>query len=84
MTNIHDPLVVVVPCLSAAPAVLSLGCSNQSLLTATNLNTNSRAKADQSSTHDDDDDNCSIFGAWSQAAKPLELVMELAPGPGVR
>ena len=30
MTNIHDPLMVVVPCLSAGPAVLSLGCSNQS------------------------------------------------------
>ena len=49
MTNIHDPLVVVVPCLSAGPAVLSRGCSNQSLLTATNLNSDSRAETSQSS-----------------------------------
>ena len=50
-----------------APAVLSLGCSNQSLLTTTNLNSNPRAETVLRSQHHDDDDVSSIFGARSQA-----------------
>ena len=50
-----------------APAVLSLGCYNQSLLTTTNLNSNPRAENVLRSQHHDDDDVSSIFGARSQA-----------------
>lgn len=83
MTNIHDQLVVVVhvcllplrSCLRVVPISL---CSPQPISTPTRERRLLRAQ------HHDDDDNCSIFGARSQAAKPLEVVMELAPGPGVR
>ena len=69
MTNIHDPLMVVVPCLSAGPCGLVSGLFQSVQLTTVNLNTNPKCNH----AHDDGDVS-SLFGA-----QPPVLVMKLAP-----
>ena len=54
MTNIHDPLMVVVPCLSAGPCGLVSGLFQSVQLTTTNP---------RYDTAHDDDDVSSLFGA---------------------
>ena len=58
MTNIHDPLMVVVPCLSAGPCGLVSGLFQSVQLTTTNLNTHPRYDHAR-----DDDDVSSLFGS---------------------
>ena len=70
MTNIHDPLMVVVPCLSAGPCGLVSGLFQSVQLTTVNLNTNPK----YNHAHGDGDVS-SLFGA-----QPPVLVMKLAPG----
>ena len=71
MTNIHDPLMVVVPCLSAGPCGLVSGLFQSVQLTTTNLNTNPRYDP----AHDDDDVS-SLFGArprcWWWSSHPWD------------
>ena len=67
MTNIHDPLTVVVPCLSAGPCGLVSGLFQSVSAHHNQSQFHPRAETVLRSQHHDDDDVSSIFGAQSQA-----------------
>ena len=81
MTNIHDPLTVVVPCLSAGPCGLVSGLFQS-------VSAHHNQSQFQSESVDCSDLNTMMMMMsvryLGHGAKPLELVMELTPGPGVR
>ena len=82
MTNIHDPLTVVVPCLSAGPCGLVSG-----LFQSVSAHHNQSQFQYESGDCSDLNTMMMMMSVryLGHRAKPLELVMELAPGmrPGV-
>ena len=82
MTNIHEPLTVVVPCLSAGPCGLVSG-----LFQSVSAHHNQSQFQYESGDCSDLNTMMMMMSVryLGHRAKPLELVMELAPGmrPGV-